>query len=255
MTVSLAETHDTELQARLRQAALFRGVAGPDVDALCRRFEFARAVAGDTIYAQGELGHGLYVLVSGKVKLTRATNDGRHHLVAVLGPGEQFGELAVFDPGPHTAAAVTLTDVVVARVPARAVREWVAARPYIAERLLHVLARRLRRTNSVLSDQIFIDVPGRLASHLLYLARRFGVRMHTGIYVEHGLTQLELGQLIGCSREQANKALADFAGRGWIRADAKTITIIDQQGLMNRARAVPQTSVHCGPTTSIKQVR
>jgi CRP-like cAMP-binding protein len=254
MTACLVEAGDTELQSRLRRAAIFRGVGGEDVDALCRQFEFAHATAGDTVYAQGDPGHGLYVLVSGKVKLTRATDDGRQHLVAVLGSGEQFGELAVFDPGPHTAAAVTLTDAVIAYVPAAAVRDWVAARPYIAERLLHVLARRLRRTNSVLSDQIFVDVPGRLAGHLLHLARQFGLRTTAGIYVEHGLTQLELGQLIGCSREQANKALADFTGRGWIYVHGKTVTIRDAAGLAGRARIVP---AHVPPASSatIMEVR
>jgi CRP-like cAMP-binding protein len=255
MTACLTETPDTELRAQLRQAAIFRGVAGEDVDALCRRFEFAGAPAGDTVYAQGDPGRGLYVLVSGKVKLTRAANDGRHHLVAVLGAGEQFGELAVFDPGPHTAAAVAITDVVVAYVPVEAVRDWVAARPYIAERILHVLARRLRRTNSVLSDQIFVDVPGRLAGHLLYLARRFGVRTSAGIYVEHGLTQLELGQLIGCSREQANKALADFTGRGWIYVYGKTVTIRDPHGLADRARIVPPSHVPSASSANIMEVR
>lgn len=255
MTACLAEAGDTDLHSRLRQAAIFRGVAGEDVDALCRQFEFAHATARDAIYAQGDLGHGLYVLVSGKVKLTRATDDGRHHLVAVLGSGEQFGELAVFDPGPHTAAAVALTDAAVAYVPATAVCEWVAARPYIAERLLHVLARRLRRTNSVLSDQIFVDVPGRLASHLLHLARRFGVGTQAGIYVEHGLTQLELGQLIGCSREQANKALADFTNRGWIHLEGKTVTIRDIRGLATRARLEPRDHTPSGPAASILGVR
>lgn len=255
MTACLTQPRDAELQVRLRQAALFRGVASDDVDALFRQFEFAHATAGETIYAQGDPGHGLYVLVSGKVKLTRATDDGRRHLVAVLGSGEQFGELAVFDPGPHTAAAVTLTDAVIAYVPAAAVRRWVAERPHIAERLLHVLARRLRRTNSVLSDQIFIDVPGRLASHLLHLARRFGMRTQAGIYVEHGLTQLELGQLIGCSREQANKALADFTNRGWIQVVGKTFTIRDIRGLAARAGNEPQTHSPSGAAANIREAR
>lgn len=237
MTACLAEVHDTDLQYRLRRAAVFRGVAGEDVHALCRHFQFTHAEAGQMLYNQGDPGHSLYVLISGKIKLTRQASDGRHHLVALLGPDEQFGELAVFDPAPHTAAAVTLTDVVIAHVPATAVRHWIAARPYIAERLLHVLARRLRRTNSVLSDQILVDVPGRLASHLLHLAQRFGTLTHGEIYVEHGLTQLELGQLIGCSREQANKALADFTSRGWIHVNGKTITIHDPERLAQRSGA------------------
>ena len=110
------------------------------------------------------------------------------------------------------------------------------AHPEIAEQLLRVLARRLRRTNDTLADLIFTDVPGRVAKELLQLAQRFGSREGGGLRVTHDLTQEELAQLVGASRETVNKALADFAHRGWLRLEGKTVVILDPERLRRRAR-------------------
>ena len=115
-------------------------------------------------------------------------------------------------------------------------RPWIADRPDIAEQLLRVLARRLRRTNDALADLIFTDVPGRVAKQLLALSERFGSQEADGLRVHHDLTQEELAQLVGASRETVNKALADFASRGWVRVDSRALTILDSERLGRRAR-------------------
>src|SRR3546814_9058219 len=94
-----------------------------------------------------------------------------------------------------------------------ALKAWIQQRPEIAEQLLRVLARRLRRTNNTLADLIFTDVPGRVAKALLQLAQRFGTQEGGALRVTHDLTQEEIAQLVGASRETVNKALADFAPR------------------------------------------
>ena len=113
---------------------------------------------------------------------------------------------------------------------------WIADRPEIAEQLLRVLARRLRRTNNNLADLIFTDVPGRVAKQLLQLAQRFGTQEGGALRVTHDLTQEEIAQLVGASRETVNKALADFAHRGWIRLEGKSVLISDSERLARRAR-------------------
>nr|WP_276511389.1 helix-turn-helix domain-containing protein [Candidatus Frankia nodulisporulans] len=107
--------------------------------------------------------------------------------------------------------------------------------------LLRVLARRLRRTNDSVADMVFTDVPGRVAKALLDLAERFGEPAQpgneaAGVRVEHGLTQEELAQLVGASRETVNKALADFATRGWLRLDSRAVVLLDRERLSRRAR-------------------
>ncbi|HLU72859.1 MAG TPA: Crp/Fnr family transcriptional regulator, partial [Nonomuraea sp.] len=115
-------------------------------------------------------------------------------------------------------------------------RPWLTGRPEVALHLLRALAQRLRRTNDVLADLVFTDVPGRVAKQLLDLAERFGTRTEDGMRVHHDLTQEELAQLVGASRETVNKALADFAHRGWLRIEAKAVVILDHDRLYNRSR-------------------
>ena len=106
----------------------------------------------------------------------------------------------------------------------------------MAQALLGALARRLRRTNDALADLVFTDVPGRVAKALLELSSRFGRPVEEGVLVAHDLTQEELAQLVGASRETVNKALADFATRGWIRLEARAVLLLDVERLQRRAR-------------------
>ncbi len=191
---------------------------------------------GRVLFAEEDEGDRLYVVVDGKMKLTRTASDGRENLLAVVGPGEMFGELSLFDPRPRTASAVAVTDAVLAGLGHDDMREWLRGRPEVAPHLLRALARRLRRTNDVLADLVFTDVPGRVAKALLDLAHRFGRESGDGVHVDHGLTQEELAQLVGASRETVNKALADFAGRGWLRNEARAVVLLDSHRLERRAR-------------------
>ena len=220
----------------LRKAGLFQGVDVNDVEAISSEFEVMEVSRGQILFHEGEPGDSLYIVLSGKVKLGRRASDGRENLVAVMGPSDQFGELSLFDPGPRTATAVVVTDGRVARLPKAALQKWVEERPQIAMQLLRVVARRLRRTNTMLADLIFVDVPGRVAKQLLQLAQRFGSVEGGQLRVTHDLTQEELAQLVGASRETVNKALADFAGRGWLRLEGKSVVILDRERLSRRAR-------------------
>ena len=102
--------------------------------------------------------------------------------------------------------------------------------------LLSQIAARLRKANDVNADLVFSDVPGRVAKALLDLADRFGRTADDGVHVHHDLTQEELAQLVGASRETVNKALADFASRGWLRLEARAVLIQDVERLKRRAR-------------------
>lgn len=220
----------------LARAGIFQGVAPEAIAALAGELEYVTFPRGHTVFVEGAPGDNLYVIVEGKVKITRRAEDGRTSLIAVMGPADIFGELALFDQGPRTSTVTTLTEVRAAVMDRKALRSWITDRPEITEQLLRVLARRLRRTNNDLCDMIFTDVPGRVAKQLLDLAKRFGQPEGDSLRVTHELTQLELAQLVGSSRETINKALAEFASRGWIRQKGKTIYIDDPARLARRAR-------------------
>ena len=189
-----------------------------------------------TVFAEGEPADRLYIIISGKVKIGRRSPDGREHLLAVIGPPEMFGELSVFDDGPRTASATTLTEVCAVSLDRDTLRGWMADRPEVAEQLLRVLARRLRRTNNKVTDQIFTDVPGRVAKQLLLLAQQFGTREGDALRVAHDLTQEEIAKLVGSSREATNQALGTFADRGWIQPESHSVLILDAENLARRAR-------------------
>ena len=227
----MSQAHDA-----LSEAPLFDALSEEDSRALRAMVLVVKLNRGERLFAEGDKGDKLYIIISGKIKLTKAAPDGRENLLSVHGPGEMFGELSLFDPVPRTASATAVTDAELAALAHDDVRTWLSTRPEVAMHLLQALAQRLRRINEVKADLVFTDVPGRVAKALLDLAERFGVQNSDGIQVNHDLTQEELAQLVGASRETVNKALADFAARGWIQLAAKSVLVIDPDRLRKRAR-------------------
>jgi CRP-like cAMP-binding protein len=191
---------------------------------------------GDILFHEGDPGTTLYVIARGKIKLGTRASDGRENLLAVLGEGEMIGELCLFDPGPRTATASAVVESVIYELGHDAMVEWINEHPAVATHLLAALAHRLRRTNEALADLVFSDVPGRVAKALLDLSDRFGEPSEHGVRVAHDLTQEELAQLVGASRETVNKALADFAARGWVHREGRAIVLLDIDRLQRRAR-------------------
>lgn len=218
-------------------AAMFVGIDEIESRALMDAMVKVESHRGDVLFREGQVGNRLYVIARGKIKLGHSSSDGRENLLSVLGPGEMFGELSLFDPGPRTATATSVADSVCYELSHQAFAQWITDHPGVAKHLLAAIAKRLRRTNESLGDLVFSDVPGRVAKALLDLASRFGDRSGSdGVRVAGDLTQEELAQLVGASRETVNKALSDFAARGWLHRDGRTIVLQDLGRLERRAR-------------------
>lgn len=218
------------------QSPLFAALDPDGAAALRSQLTETPVAKGDILFAEGEPGDRMYIVLDGKIKLGQTSGDGRESLLSVLGPGEMCGELSLFDPGLRTSTATALTDAVVLGLSNQQLRPWLAGRPEVAEALLQALARRLRRTNEAMADLVFSDVPGRVAKALMDLGEKFGTVTPEGLLVTHDMTQEELAQLVGASRETVNKALADFAQRGWIRLESRQVLILDVERLGKRAR-------------------
>jgi CRP/FNR family transcriptional regulator, cyclic AMP receptor protein len=219
----------------LRRAPLFQALDDDGAAALQAGVTIVELSRGERLFEEGASGNQLYVVLDGKIKLTRAAADGRENLLSVVGPGEMFGELSLFDPRPRTASAIAVTDSRLGALAHDDLRNWLTGRPDVALHLLQALAQRLRRANDVMADLVFTDVPGRVAKALLDLADRFGAVRDEGLQVTHDLTQEELAQLVGASRETVNKALADFAARGWLQLSAKSVLLIEPDRLRKRS--------------------
>ena len=188
------------------------------------------------LFYEGDQDDQLFAVLSGKVKLGRTAADGRENMVAIMGPGDVFGEWLSSDPSPRSTNAVAVSETrrgchkhepssvrssSIPLSPIRSLRLWLAA------------CATLTRHWLTWSSPTF---PGRLAKALLDLADRFGRPATDGVLVAHELTQEELAQLVGASRETVNKALAEFVSRGWIRLEARAVVILDLPRLRQRSR-------------------
>ena len=220
----------------VRKAPLFTALDEAAAESLRTSMDSVKIAKGSVLFAEGDEGDHLYVIVEGKLKLGTSSGDGRENLLSILGPGEMFGELSLFDPGPRTSTATAVTDAKLLSLGQEKLIPWLAENPQVALQLLARLAQRLRRTNEAVGDLVFSDVPGRVAKALIDLGERFGKQTDEGLFVHHDLTQEELAQLVGASRETVNKALADFAGRNWLKLDGRAVLITDFDRLSKRGK-------------------
>ena len=220
----------------IRQAPLFSALDDDEATSLRESMSTEKLSRGKVLFREGQEGDRLYVVVEGKIKLGTTSSDGRENLLSILGPGEMFGELSLFDPQPRTSTATAVTDARLVSLAHEAVIGLVTTHPQTSLELLRRLAQRLRKSNDILADLVFADVPGRVAKAIMDLGERFGTLKDDGLHVNHDLTQEELAQLVGASRETVNKSLADFAARGWVKLEPRAVLVTDVERLTKRAR-------------------
>jgi len=220
----------------VRKAPIFSGLDEAAASTLRSSMSLVKLRKGQSLFKEGDDGDHLFIVSNGKVKLGTKSPDGRENLLMILGPGDMFGDLSLFDSGPRTSTATAVTDTKLLSLGQDKVIPWVKEHPEVSLHLLARLASRLRRTNEVVGDLVFSDVPGRVAKALIDLGVKFGDKREEGLFVNHDLTQEELAQLVGASRETVNKALADFAQRGWLRLEARSVMILDYERMLKRGR-------------------
>jgi CRP/FNR family transcriptional regulator, cyclic AMP receptor protein len=216
--------------------ASLRHMLGEGCDGLADQAVMVDLPAGHDVFVAGDTAESMYIIVRGKVKIGCRASGGRQKLTAVIGPGDIFGAVSVLDSGQRSANATAITNISVAAIRRDALTAWTREHPECSERLLRIVARRLQRAEDELAEMTVVDVAGRVARRLLKLAQRFGRSDGDGIVVTHDLTQDEMAQLVGASRESVNKALCEFARRGWVTINGRTTYIHRTQPLIERAR-------------------
>ena len=185
---------------------------------------------GVRVFHEGDTSDACYVVRSGDLRVTREHSDGRAIALATLGPGDIFGELAMLDGGTRSASVETLADSELLALPARDVRRLLAEHPEIAVKLVVALTRRLRETNERVARQSFQTVPSRVAGVLSQLiaedalpSGREGVTMR--------MTQADLAQLAGTSRESVSRFLATLERAGVVRVGRGRVTVLEPRRL------------------------
>jgi CRP/FNR family transcriptional regulator, cyclic AMP receptor protein len=182
---------------------------------------------GTTIFARGDPGTSLFAVCSGTVKISAASPGGRDAVFNLITDGAIFGEIAVLDGLPRTADAIAMTDCSLMVIERRRFIALAYERPDFALKLVEVLCGRLRHTTEQLENVMFLDLPGRLAKTLLQLAERPEPSPRGRI----SLTQRDLGEMIGMSRESTNKQLRIWEKRNWIRLERGGIVIVAHEAL------------------------
>ncbi len=208
-----------------KQVSIFADLPEEEVHALTSVAKRRAFRAGEVIFHREDPGQVLYIIKDGKVKICIISPDGQEISLAVLGKGEYFGEFALLDGLPRSTDAVALEKVECYTLQRSDFQNAILKNPKIAILVLEALTKRLRNTDQMVEDLIFLDVYGRVAKKLLELADTHGVKVDNGIRIDVRLTQQELASMVGASRESVNKVLGYFTDKDFISTDKHRITL------------------------------
>jgi len=220
----------------LRRTPLFGGLAAPDLEPLLPDLRWRRFAKGSYIFREGDPGDHLHLVASGDVKISRTTRAGSELVLAMLGAGDVFGELAVLaENALRSADAEALTETECVVIHKSALVAFLHARPAIMWRVITLLSEYIRRKDEASADLAFHDIPGRVARKLLELGSYRGEAVGPGTRIELPLSQQTLAGLVGASRENVNRTLRAFASLGFIELGRGRITLLRPDELIRRA--------------------
>jgi CRP-like cAMP-binding protein len=218
----------------LREHPIFRDLEPEALDQLCRYAKHTALKRGASIFAKDDPGSSLYAVITGTVKISISSPDGRNAILNLVGPGEVFGEMSVLDGQPRSADAIANTNCEIFVIDRRDFLPFVRNQPTLAMKFIELLCARLRWTSEQVEQVILQDLPGRLASALLGLIekRKPDPENHT-----IAITQQEISEMVGMTRESINKQLRAWSARNWVRLEHGAIVVLDAAALRELAEA------------------
>jgi CRP/FNR family transcriptional regulator, cyclic AMP receptor protein len=220
--------------AVLRQHPYFSDLEPEAFDQLCRYAKHTTLKRGATICSKGDPGNSLFAVISGTVKISTSSADGRSAIFNLIGPGEIFGEVALLDGLARTADATANTNCEMFVIDRREFIPFVKSQPVLAMKFIELLCTRLRWTSDQVEQIILQNLPGRLASALIRLTEKHK-RAPGGRTI--AVTQQEISEMVGMTRESINKQLRAWAARNWVRLEHGAIVVLDAEPLQAIAEA------------------
>jgi len=211
----------------LRSCMLFSGLTDDERTALVARAPTRTFAPGETVFLMGSRGDSMMAVLSGSVRISVSSPDGKELTLAIVQRDEIFGEIALLDRKERTADATAMTACKLAILDRREIQSFLEAHPAALLRIVDMLCARLRRTDQQLAELALLPVPVRLAKALLRVATTVPIQ----------LSQRELGALVGATRESINKCLRGWQSDGLVRMKKAFITIVDRKGLEELAEA------------------
>jgi CRP/FNR family transcriptional regulator, cyclic AMP receptor protein len=190
---------------------------------------------GTALFHEHQNPDRVAVLLTGCVKLSSLSEEGREVVLAIRGPGDLLGELSAIDDAPRSATGVALEPVEALVVPAGDFRRFLERNPLVALLIMRMLSRRLRDADRKRVEFAAHDSMGRVAARIVELSERFGDRIEAGLRIDLPISQEELAGWTGCSRDSVVKALQAMRGLGWIETERRRITVLELEDLRRRA--------------------
>jgi CRP-like cAMP-binding protein len=224
-----------QVRAFLEASEIFGGLGPSDLEQLASISRSKKVPKANPVFWKGEPAAQLYAVLSGHLKVVAPSPDGREMVLRLLDPGVFFGEIALLDGGTRSASVVASEASELLVIDRRDFLDLLRRRPPIAIELLAVLARRLRATTEQVEETTFLTLPPRLARKLLELAERYGRPAGSGVKIERGLSQEELGTLVGTSRVSINQQLKAWESQGFVSVARGSITLLDAEALQSVA--------------------
>lgn len=218
----------------LRQHQFFRDLEPEALDQLCRYAKHVTLKRGATLFSKGDPGNSLFAVISGTVKMSISSPEGRNAILNLIGPGEVFGEMAVLSGQARSADAIANTNCEMFVIDRRDFLPFMRNHPALAMKFIELLCERVRRTSDQVEQVILRDLPGRLASVLFALAERRKLELESQTIV---ITQQEISEMVGMTRESINKQLRAWSSRGWVRLEHGAIVVLDPVSLRELAEA------------------
>jgi CRP-like cAMP-binding protein len=232
--MSLAQQHR---EAALAAHPILRHLRREDLRQLAATARTARHPRGAVIFRKGDPGSSMMAVIRGRVKICAISPEGRELLLNIIGEGGIFGEIAILDGRPRTADAVALEETDLLVLERDRFLPFLAGNPEALSCLLAALCQKLRQTSAHLEDALLREAPSRLASGLLRLAETFGRPVPGGVKLDIRLSQQQIGNLVGASRESVNKQLGDWMRAGHVAMEGGSILIRDHTALEQIAAA------------------
>jgi CRP/FNR family transcriptional regulator, cyclic AMP receptor protein len=218
----------------LAQSLLLQDLSDESLEQLAARARRRTYRRGEVLFHEGDPGDALVILETGTVKVIVYSESGDETVLAIVGPGESFGELAVIDGAARSATVQALEAVEALSIPRSALLEVVRSHPPTCERLLGALAAKIRYLTTTVSDLAFLNLEGRLAKKLLELANDRGREVGGAREIQLALTQEDLAGMVGATRASVNKVLGWYEDRGLISRTGRRITVRDARRLQQR---------------------
>ena len=186
-----------------------------------------RLSKGELIFSEGDEGNGFFVVVDGRVKIYKLSPEGKEQILHILGPGEPFGQVAMFAGRSFPANAETIAKSHLLFFPKSAFGDLISGQPQLAMQMLALMSMRLRQFTIQIENLSLKEVPGRLASYLIYLAHELGDENNVALPISKG----QLASLLGTIPETLSRIFAKMSTQGLIEVSGRNIRLIDRAGL------------------------